>query len=579
MGREMWDLSDREYLRRDGENDMSGPLRLPNPPQNDNEATRKDYVDNLLATLDTLTPAEIAVLIAALGTTVTGQIAAAVAAYLPLGGGTLTGDLVLNGAPTIALHAATKDYVDSLPVGLSTYDAVVAAAGGDYTSVATACAGEAAGARIFIKRGTYTETGDVTMLDGQMLIGENPEDTIIDFDGAAFKITSAGALTNLTVRDLSVVGSIADYAVELVGDYARVDNCRLDGGGGGAAFDGVRLTGDYTVLNDTDFIGFTRANAYCARISGRYSVVKGNTFRTSRGGLYGGQYCSINSNIFDSIQSLDATLLAYSVFTGNTIVTGIGISIHGASVVITGNFITGAAGITWTGGHRYVVITGNTFYPNGKINCTEVGAIQCVVSGNNFEGGVGIHTASDNWNINGNSLWQGAYISLAATASHCLVTGNNLSLSTNKVVDAGDVNAISGNYGMSQGMDKVYQDMKNTSGGPLVAGDVVVWKAVAAGDEFTTTVNLGDDNIYGMLAEDCANNAYAHVQVLGQTSVLKVNGTVNIGIGDMLSSNNSAGIARKAVGGHMVFAKALEAYAGADDLGVIDAILIIPRKL
>jgi len=40
------------------------------------------------------------------------QITTASATYLPLAGGTLTGDLILDGAPTADLQAATKKYVD-----------------------------------------------------------------------------------------------------------------------------------------------------------------------------------------------------------------------------------------------------------------------------------------------------------------------------------------------------------------------------------------------------------------------------------------------------------------------------------
>lgn len=39
------------------------------------------------------------------------------ASYLGLGGGTLTGALTLSGDPSNALHAATKQYVDSLTAG------------------------------------------------------------------------------------------------------------------------------------------------------------------------------------------------------------------------------------------------------------------------------------------------------------------------------------------------------------------------------------------------------------------------------------------------------------------------------
>ena len=69
-----------------------------------------NLVDSAPATLDTLNE-----LAAALGddanfsTTVTTSIAAKV----PLAGGTMTGDLTLQGDPTSALHASTKQYTDT----------------------------------------------------------------------------------------------------------------------------------------------------------------------------------------------------------------------------------------------------------------------------------------------------------------------------------------------------------------------------------------------------------------------------------------------------------------------------------
>lgn len=126
---------------------------------------------------------------------------------------------------------------------------------------------------------------------------------------------------------------------------------------------------------------------------------------------------------------------------------------------------------------------------------------------------------------------------------------------------------------------KDYVEMKNTSGGELVAGDVVTFKAVAAGDEFTTTTNQGDDFVLGMVIETIANNAYGKVQTLGKTTLLKVDGTTDIAIGDYLGVSNVAKIAMKAASGDMAFAIALEVYTTNDSSGVIDALLVIPRKL
>src|SRR5690606_21903574 len=40
------------------------------------------------------------------------------ASFLPLAGGTMTGNLILNADPTIDLQAATKHYVDTVAIGL-----------------------------------------------------------------------------------------------------------------------------------------------------------------------------------------------------------------------------------------------------------------------------------------------------------------------------------------------------------------------------------------------------------------------------------------------------------------------------
>ena len=126
---------------------------------------------------------------------------------------------------------------------------------------------------------------------------------------------------------------------------------------------------------------------------------------------------------------------------------------------------------------------------------------------------------------------------------------------------------------------KKHTRMKNTSGGQLDAGDVVIIKSVAAGDEFTTTTTGGDNKVLGMVVETIANNAYGRVQILGKTTVLKVDGTTDIAIGDYLTPFTTAKIAAKAVAGNMVFAIALEAYTTNDSAGVIDALLVTPRLI
>ena len=139
--------------------------------------------------------------------------------------------------------------------------------------------------------------------------------------------------------------------------------------------------------------------------------------------------------------------------------------------------------------------------------------------------------------------------------------------------------SATGNVGADDIIEKQVRQVKNTSGGTIAQGAVVVMKAVAGGLEITTTTTQGDDLVYGMAMFSIADTEYGAVLLEGFTALLKVDGTTDIAINDLLGTFTSAGIAMKAAAGDMAFAIALEAYATNDSNGVIDAILIKPRKL
>lgn len=100
-----------------------GRLTLPVEPTSPEHAANRDYVDTSIASaiaslvddaptvLDTLN--ELAAAIGDNANFVT-DVTASIATKLPLTGGTLTGELILNNNPTVAMEAATKDYVDNL---------------------------------------------------------------------------------------------------------------------------------------------------------------------------------------------------------------------------------------------------------------------------------------------------------------------------------------------------------------------------------------------------------------------------------------------------------------------------------
>lgn len=123
--------------------------------------------------------------------------------------------------------------------------------------------------------------------------------------------------------------------------------------------------------------------------------------------------------------------------------------------------------------------------------------------------------------------------------------------------------------------------VKNTSGGDLVEGDVVVLDP----DDCTSTIvaiettNSDDDlDVYGMLAEDISSDKYGRCLRSGLTDKLKVNGSDPISVGDKISTYSTAKLGAKATTGKGgVFAIALEGWSGGDG-GVIDAILFEPGR-
>lgn len=116
---------------------------------------------------------------------------------------------------------------------------------------------------------------------------------------------------------------------------------------------------------------------------------------------------------------------------------------------------------------------------------------------------------------------------------------------------------------------------RNMSGGALARGDTVVWDTTNSSADLlavTTTTSSGDRAALGMAFEAIGASATGRVQTWGPTDALKVDGTIDIAKGDLLSTAAAAKIAQKTTGAG-AFARAMEAYATDDANGVIDAFL------
>lgn len=116
---------------------------------------------------------------------------------------------------------------------------------------------------------------------------------------------------------------------------------------------------------------------------------------------------------------------------------------------------------------------------------------------------------------------------------------------------------------------------KNGSGGTVVRGDVVVWKRTSAssldGFTFTTSTTIGNPDVMGVVLDSSIEDGdFGVILIWGPFDGLKVDGTLDIAIGDPICHFSSAKIGMFARDGRGVFALALEGYTANDSSGVID---------
>lgn len=117
----------------------------------------------------------------------------------------------------------------------------------------------------------------------------------------------------------------------------------------------------------------------------------------------------------------------------------------------------------------------------------------------------------------------------------------------------------------------------NNSGAALAQGDVVVLdrsNSTVNAIYVTTSTGGNDIDVVGMVYDATLPSlGIGRVQIWGPTKYLKVDGTTDIAVGDMLGTYTTAKIAQKSTTAGR-FARAMEAYTTNDSLGVIDAFIL-----
>jgi hypothetical protein len=416
------------------------------------------------------------------------------------------------------------------------------------------------GGTVLLKEGTHTLTGNISGKTQVSIVGEGRDLSIVECGGNAYGLdytgTSTTQLKNFKLADFTFQNSNNTAGIDIdYSDFWRMENVRIHS----CDQKGLRVQRSQEFLisdiyassntgNGVEIIG----DATSTRITQRFTLLNcrsgsnggvGYSIQPSTNYMFYGNFigCRADSNTGDGFDF-----------------TGVGSSV--LDCVMDGCIASANGGIGF----------------DVDSNCQRVTFIGCfadVNTGDGFEiAGTGFIIqgcySSTLFDIQAAGVFVGNHVAVGSSNDpSSFMTYSNADLSS------------AGNRGGNTRTERVMMNMKNTSGGSLVNGDLVVLTAVAAGNEVTTTTTGGDDKVFGMINGSIANNAWGPVVVQGYTTNLKVDGTVDIAIGDFLTAFTTAKIAQKASAGDMCFGVALEAYTTNDSLGVIDALLFSPRLI
>lgn len=346
--------------------------------------------------------------------------------------------------------------------GQTLYECVVAATGGDYTTVKAAL--DAGKKRIFVRNGTYTEGawtlntygGNVT------IIGEGRSTTILDFGSG--NINWHATSSNWTIRNIQLLGSgnwngaennthnifdsvhfnwSGNSSVQLYGNYIKYTNCIFSNTDNVNAnkfyFVGIGMT----VANNTFLITATKTGATAGAVTFEFR----NSSYTFYGSQVVGNYFYVTSGTNNAVYF--ANWGEYCTFSGNSIMETAQSAILLAAykgVTITGNnFFGGSKSIVLIDVNN--VVTGNsmTFFSGGNGTGVEIQGDYSVVSGNRITGtsatagtGIAIGAAADYNTITGNSVQTFLVgINVTAGASNNIIMSNVSRASGTNYADAG----------------------------------------------------------------------------------------------------------------------------------------------
>lgn len=476
--------------------------------------------------------------------------------------------------------------------GAAVYD-ITAGTGGDYATLELALAAITTGQTLFIID-AVTMAADVTCTVSDItIIGKSRSSSVvtqgaydINFSGTgitleSLKFTKAGG--NIVFTDTSTdashlvtnchieVTASTTYPLKIDGDNSIVSNCLFTGttavanfiyatgeridiigcnfNTGSNTMDAISLVGQYGNVTGCQMY-CTGSNATFIESSGYYSTITGNVASVNSGSgsnfIQTGRNATIVGNVtlgFGRVfVALDDCIIANNYIQ----LVGFAEAFYGLTerCTISGNVIEGTT------------LNGNIAFPDALV--------ECVVSGNTFK-----------------SIATG--IAFASTSADNVVTGNRFDedvttpMSGDQYLDEAS-NIIQDNHGVSNRWNHELAFMENQSGGTINKGEVVIRKLTAESDEVTTTTTAGDPLVFGIAQEEILDTAMGKIIVSGGIeNNVKVDGTTDIAVGDLLTTFTTAGIMAKATTGDTAIAIARTAYTTDDSNGLIKVVVIKPQ--
>lgn len=422
----------------------------------------------------------------------------------------------------------------------------------------------AGGGTVRLPAGTFYPTADITGYSSVSLVGSGRDLTIIDFNNGAYGIKYHGdsttykqsfEISNLTVKDSedSVAGISIKYSA-----YWSIDNIRVTGSGNTGLYLGAV---SYFRVENSYFDSNSAGGLYCSGEA--VGVGQGSAYFTITN-------CFAKSNLGSGFEFFsDSSTAKCSFFSLNNCVSNNN-SDHGYKFSGDTEFQSYISGCSSTS------VADSCFDING-FGLTFVG---CHANEGNY--GFYIYTHAYDVKLLACSAYQNTTNDFKNLSFDLVAIGCNLhtyglspSLSLGGI---GDMKIIGNTRAYATDEINTFFGTNNT-GSTIGIGEVVVYSPAASGHEIARTTTQGDDFVCGVAQTSMTDTVTGVVRTSGKINNLKVNGTSAIAIGDFLGTYTTAGIAMKAAAGDMAFAIALEAYSTADSSGVIDALLISPRKI